>query len=138
MAACGLVALALVAGACGGSDSDDGGGGGGGGSTATCVAGSRLDIGASGTTPACLRVLAGDTVTIANGRATAIEVRSAPHPTHGSCPEIDATAPIPAGGSVAVVMVTTGVCAFHDHATGSALGSIQVGTGMPGDPYNPL
>lgn len=123
------LALSFAAG-CGGGYDD------GGGASITCTAGSAIAIGATGTDPACLRVEPSSAVNISNGRAVALEVRSDPHPTHGSCPEIDATAAIPAGGSVGVVMTTVGTCRFHDHATGTPLGVIQVGAGSPGpDPY---
>lgn len=122
------LALSFAAGCGGGSDD--------GGAPITCTAGSAIAIGATGADPACLRVAPSTTVTISNGRAVALEVRSNPHPTHGSCPEIDATAAIPAGGSVDVVMTTVGTCRFHDHATGTPLGIVQVGSGSPGpDPY---
>jgi hypothetical protein len=132
-----VLALAFLAAlaACGGDDggSDDPGGG-----AVTCNAGSRVDIGASNGSPACVRVTPGGTITIANGRAAAIEVRSHPHPTHGSCPELDVTPAIPPGGSIDVVMVTVGSCGYHDHATGTPLGVIQVGSGpAPSDPYDP-
>lgn len=127
-----LAALALAA--CGGGD-DDGSPDPGG---ATCTAGTRVELGASGGTPACLRVAPGSTVTIANARTAAIEVRSHPHPTHGSCPELDTTPAIPPGGSIEVVMATVGSCGYHDHATGTSLGVIVVGSGAaPSDPYAP-
>jgi hypothetical protein len=140
LAACGLAALGLVAGACGGSDGYGGGGGGGGtggGTTLTCTSTNQVDVGPGGASPACVRVLVDATVTIVNSGAAAIEIRSGPHPTHGSCPELDTTPEIPPAGSIAVQMTTVGNCSFHDHLTGTQLGVIQVGSGMPGDPYNP-
>jgi hypothetical protein len=121
--------LALVA-ACGGSDGDDSA------PAVACNPGAALTLGAPGAAPACIRAPPGTTVTLTNSRATPLEVRSAPHPTHGSCPEIDETAPIPASGSVSIVMRTAGTCRFHDHATGEALGTIQAASGnvQPG-PY---
>jgi hypothetical protein len=136
----GLGAAAALA-ACGGSGYDGGngnGGGGGGGGGLNCTAGDRVDISGTGATPACLRVEPNTVVTIANGQSSAIEVRSAPHPTHGSCPELDATPEIPAGGSIQVTMVTLANCSFHDHLanTGTQLGVIQVASAnAPPDPY---
>lgn len=125
-----IAMLLVLSTACGGSYDDE--------STpaVACNPGTALTIGAGGAVPACIRAAPGTTVTLTNARATALEVRSAPHPTHGSCPEIDETAPIPAGGSVAIVMRTAGTCRFHDHATGEALGTIQAASGnvQPG-PY---
>lgn len=124
-----LLVVALAA-ACGGSDDDDEAPG------VTCNAGASLSIGTGGATPGCVRADPGASVTISNARAAAVEIRSAPHPTHGSCPEIDELAPIPAGGAVTVVMRTVGTCEFHDHATGAVLGAIQVGGGTPDRDYS--
>jgi hypothetical protein len=127
-------AIALGLAACGGDGYGDGNNGG-----STCTDATTVAIGDGGATPACARVLTGATVTLVNDRASTIEVRSGPHPTHGSCPELDATSDIPAsGGAIQVVMTTLGACSFHDHLTGQQLGVIQVGSGSPGDPYNPM
>lgn len=127
----GLLSLILAAG-CGGSDDEDDDGA----PAVTCAAGASVSIGTGGATPGCVRADEGASVTISNARAAAVEIRSAPHPTHGSCPEIDALAPIPAGASVTVVMRTAGTCEFHDHATGAVLGAIQVGGGTPDRDYS--
>jgi hypothetical protein len=133
------VAAAAALGACGG-DGYDGGDGGNGGSNggSTCTTGTRVDVGDAGATPPCLRVTPNTVVTIANDGSSAIEVRSAPHPNHGSCPELDSTPAIPMGGSIEVTMVTLANCSFHDHLanTGTQLGVIQVASGdAPPDPY---
>jgi hypothetical protein len=134
-------ALALAAaalGACGGSDYGGDGGGGGTNVGATCTVGNRVDIGDAGGTPSCLRVEPNTVVTIVNGRSTTLEIRSGPHPTHGSCPELDGTPDIPAGGSIEVTMVTLANCAYHDHLTGTQLGVIRVASAdAPPDPYGP-
>jgi predicted thioesterase len=124
----GVVALAALL-ACGSEDDP-------GPAASSCTAGTRVDVLAAGATPGCLRVAPSTVVTLANGRAAAIAIRSAPHPTHGSCPELDATAQIPPGGTIEVTMVTVASCSFHDHETGTPLGVIQVvqpGT-SPADP----
>jgi hypothetical protein len=140
--ALGLALAAVALGACGGDDyGGDGGDGGDGGSNgggSTCTAGTQVDIGDSGATPSCLRVAPNAVVTIVNNQASAIEVRSGPHPTHGSCPELDVTPDIPAGGSIEVTMITLANCSFHDHLanTGTQLGVIQVASeDAPPDPY---
>jgi len=119
------LALLALSTACGGSDDETSS------PAVVCDAGTTIAIAAPGAAPACIRAAPSATVTITNPRATTVEIRSNPHPTHGSCPEIDATAPIPAGGSVAVVMITVGTCRFHDHADGTPVGIIQVGSGTP-------
>lgn len=117
-----LLVLAVGAAACGGGE-DDGGGG------SDCTAGSVVQVTATTGSPACLAVAPGGVVTFRNVGASALEIRSGPHPTHGSCPELDATPSLPAGGETTVTMTTLGDCRYHDHLsnTGTALGTIRVG-----------
>jgi plastocyanin len=135
--------LFAAAAACGGDDSGDGGDDGS-GSAATCDAGvTAVAVTATSATPACTRVPAGTTVTFTNAGMQTVEIRSAPHPTHGSCPELDTAPVLAAGESFEATMTTQGTCQYHDHltATGVALGRIEVTaptTGTPtGNPTSP-
>lgn len=131
-----ILTLALLASACGGGDDSNTGGTGGTGST--CTTGSAVTIAAGGASPVCLQVAPGAAVTITNDRTSAVEIRSAPHPTHGTCPELDATPVLLPTESTSVTMTTLGDCRFHDHGSGVALGVIRVATpGTPDEPYDP-
>ena len=120
-----LFVLSLGASGCGGGD-DDGG--------SDCTAGSVVQVTGGGGSPACLAVAPNTVVTLRNVGTATLEIRSGPHPTHGSCPELDVTPSIPAGGEITVTMTTQGDCRYHDHLTntGAALGTIRVGAASSG------
>jgi hypothetical protein len=130
-----VVVLSLGAFACGGSgeDDDDGDADALG---STCTPGSVAEVTSAGASPSCLAVARGAAVTFRNVGTSVLEIRSGPHPTHGSCPELDGTPPLPAGGEVTVTMTTEAACRYHDHLTntGVALGTIRVGGATTGTP----
>jgi plastocyanin len=87
----------------------DGGTGGASGATVTIAGGA---VG-----PATVTVAVGQTVTFVNNNNRAHEIASDPHPTHGSCPGIEAGLGNIAPGQTKVtrVMANAGTCRFHDH-----------------------
>ena len=118
-----LAASALAA--CGGS-------GGGGGTPCSATVTIAITVPASNpppfiATPASPRLCLGGQVTFRNDTAGPIQVDSAPHPTHGSCPAIDMSAPLDPGGTFSATLPTEATCSYHEHlSNGTALGTITV------------
>lgn len=111
-----LAVSSLVA--CGGDDE----------SASTCTPGSSLSVSAASTSPACLAVAPGATVSVTNSTQAPITIRSASHPNHGSCPEIDALPPLAASASTSLTMGSSAkACGFHVEETG-VIGEIRVGS----------
>jgi plastocyanin len=115
------VAFALAAACGGGNDSGNGGnpggpggggGGGGGGSSTTTIT-----ITNSGVSPKSLTVARGTQVTFTNSSSVTHEMASDPHPTHGSCPEIEGGIGfIQVGQSKQTMNLNTAkTCGYHDH-----------------------
>lgn len=92
---------------------------------ATINVGSSID-------PNNVRIEVGQSVRFVNNGSQAHAFRSDPHPTHGSCPEIDVSGTLSAGASVVVgpfSKVTS--CHYHDHnnpTNQSFQGTLRVGT----------
>src|SRR5688572_16537967 len=84
-----LAGIVLVS-ACGESNpgGPSGGGGGGGGGNPP-VATTTITITSSGVNPKNITVTRGTQVTFVNNDSRFHEMDSDPHPTHGSCPEIE-------------------------------------------------
>ena len=117
-AAAGL-ALGLLAGmaACGGSSSP---------AAATSVivsdsgtgpSGATITITSNGVNPSQVAVSVGQSVTFINNDTRSHEIASNPHPTHGSCPSIEAGLGTVGAGQTKVTHAfgITGTCGFHDH-----------------------
>jgi hypothetical protein len=96
--------------------------------SSSCSSGSAVQVTASSASPSCLAVAPGATVSFTNTSQDAVTIRSAPHPVHGSCPELDALATLAAGASISVPMGSTAkACGYHREETGAALGEVRVG-----------
>jgi len=116
-AAFSIVALALLASACGGSDNPtapSGGGGGGGGGGGTSAA--TITITAAGVSPSSVTVSAGSRVTFVNNDSRPHDMNSDPHPEHTDCPAINQVGFMTPGqtkltGNLNAVRT----CGFHDH-----------------------
>jgi plastocyanin len=89
-----------------------GGGGGGGGTSGTTIT-----ITSSGVSPKNLTVARGTQVTFTNSSSVTHEMASDPHPTHGSCPEIEGGIGfIQVGQSKQTMNLNTPkTCGYHDH-----------------------
>jgi len=113
-----LAAVATFAAAtavCGGGNS-----GGGGNPTptgpTTPADGMTITITSSGVNPRSLTVPRGSRVTFVNNDSRSHEMASDPHPSHGSCPEIDQVGFIAVGQSRATGNLNTArTCRYHDH-----------------------
>jgi plastocyanin len=130
-AAIAVLAVGTLAVGCSGDDSptgpSDGGGGGGGGTGG----GTTITINASGVvTPNDITVPPGTRVTFVNNHNRQHDIFSDPHPTHGSCPEVDQVGFIAVGQSKQTGNLNTvGVCGYHDHndpSNPNLLGRIRV------------
>jgi plastocyanin len=92
---------------------------------ATITIGSSID-------PNNVRIEVGQSVRFVNSSTQVHDLRSDPHPTHGSCPEIDRSGTLRPGASVVVGpfnAVTS--CHYHDHddpTNASLQGTLRVGT----------
>lgn len=87
------------------------GGGGGGGSTNT------ITITSSGVSPKSITVARGSQVTFVNNDSRAHDMASDPHPTHGSCPEIESGVGFmrPNDTKLTANLNTARTCGYHDH-----------------------
>lgn len=90
-----------------------GGGGGGGGGTG----GTTITISNSGVSPKNLTVSRGTQVTFTNSSSVPHEMASDPHPTHGSCPEIEGGIGFisPGQSKQTMNLNTAKTCGYHDH-----------------------
>ncbi len=133
-----LVGALGVAAACGGGGGSSTGsssptapspGGTGSAPAATVTIGSSV-------APSDLRIEAGDSLRFVNSSASAHEIKSDPHPTHGSCPPIDRAGVLQPGASVVVGPFTlAGTCYYHDHndpENASLRGQIRISVDNPG------
>jgi plastocyanin len=131
----GVLAVAVACGGGGGNSgggspvAPGGGGGGGGSASATITIGSEV-------APRDLRIETGESIRFVNSSSRAHEMKSDPHPTHGSCPPIDRATSLQPGGSVTVGPFTAaGTCYYHDHTdpeNGSLRGQIRISVDAPG------
>lgn len=92
---------------------------------ATITVGSSVD-------PNNVRIEVGQSVRFVNAGSRAHAFRSDPHPTHGSCPEIDGSGTLAVGGSVVVGPFSKVIsCHYHDHndpSNASFQGTLRIGT----------
>lgn len=118
----GSIATAALLASCGGG-SPDGPSGGGGGVTVivrdggTGPSGATITIGGGSLSPATVTVAVGQSVTFVNNDNRSHEFASNPHPSHGSCPSIEAGLGTLAAGQTRVTraFANAGSCGFHDH-----------------------
>jgi plastocyanin len=118
-AAFSIVALALLASACGGGNDNPGtgpsggsggtGGGGGGTSAAT------ITITAAGVSPSTVTVSAGSRVTFVNNDGRPHDMNSDPHPEHTDCPEINVGFLSAGQSGTTQNLNRVRTCGFHDH-----------------------
>jgi plastocyanin len=108
-----VVAGMALLGACGGDDNNPGGPSGGAPPTATTT----ITITSSGVNPKNITVARGAQVTFINNDSRAHEMDSDPHPTHGSCPEIEnGVGFIQVGQSKQTGNLNNArTCGYHDH-----------------------
>jgi plastocyanin len=108
-------ALSFAA-ACGGDDNpgqpSGGGGGGGGGTTGTTIT-----ITSTGVSPKNITVPRGTQVSFVNSSSVSHEMASDPHPTHGSCPEIENGVGFISPNQTKQTgnLNTVRTCGYHDH-----------------------
>ena len=115
----GLVAVAALAfaSACGSDSSSSANPGspstGGGTPTATTT----ITITSSGVSPKSITVPRGSQVTFINSSSVPHEMASDPHPTHGSCPEIESGVGFMSAGQTKLTgnLNTPRTCGYHDH-----------------------
>ena len=111
-----VAALALAA-ACGsdspssvnpGSPSTGGG---------TPTATTTITITSAGVSPKSITVPRGSQVTFVNSSSVPHEMASDPHPTHGSCPEIESGVGFMSAGQTKLTgnLNTPRTCGYHDH-----------------------
>jgi len=115
-AALSIVALALLASACGGSDNPtapSGGGGVGGGGGGTSAA--TITITAAGVSPSSVTVSAGSRVTFVNNDSRPHDMNSDPHPEHTDCPEINVGFLSAGQSGTTQNLNRVRTCGFHDH-----------------------
>ena len=95
-----------------GQPSGGGGSGGGGGSTGTTIT-----ISNSGVSPKSITVPIGTQVTFVNSSSTNHDMASNPHPTHGSCPEIEQGVGFITAGQTRMTLNLNSAktCGYHDH-----------------------
>ena len=119
LGAFGVLAAAAALLSCGGSPNSPSGGvtvivrdGGAGGAS-----GATITIGGGGVGPSSVTVAVGQTVTFVNNNNRSHEIASDPHPSHGSCPGIEAGLGSIAPGQTKVTraFANAGTCRFHDH-----------------------
>jgi plastocyanin len=112
-----LAGIVLVA-ACG-SEPNPGGpsGGGGGGGGNPPVATTTITITSSGVNPKNITVTRGTQVTFINNDSRAHDMASNPHPTHGSCVEIENGVGFIQVGQTKMTgnLNNAGTCGYHDH-----------------------
>lgn len=114
----GAVAGLVLAVACssGATNSNPGAPSGGGG-TPPPAASTTVTITNSGVNPKNITVTRGAQVTFINSSSINHEMASDPHPTHGSCPEIENGVGFIAVGQTKQTgnLNTAGTCGYHDH-----------------------
>ena len=105
--------------ACG--DGDNGGGGGGSPTTPSGTgpgpSGATITISSNGAvSPSSVTITVGQSVTFVNNNARGHEIASDPHPSHTTCPSINALGTILTGQTkLTNSFSAAGTCGFHDH-----------------------
>jgi plastocyanin len=114
------IAAALIAAACGDSNNSGNpggpsGGGGGGGNPPTAT--NTITITSAGVSPKNITVARGSQVTFVNSDNRPHEMASDPHPSHGSCPEIENGVGFMTAGQTKQTgnLNTARTCGYHDH-----------------------
>jgi plastocyanin len=93
--------------------------------------GATITIAATGVSPQQVNITVGQSVTFVNNDTRAHEMASDPHPTHGTCPGIEAGIGTLAAGQTKLTQgfANTGTCGYHDHlnsGTASLQGTIAI------------
>jgi plastocyanin len=93
--------------------------------------GATVTITATGVSPQQVNITVGQSVTFVNSDTRPHEMASDPHPTHGTCPGIEAGIGTLAAGQTKLTQgfANTGTCGYHDHlnsGTASLQGTIVV------------
>jgi len=99
------------------------------GSTGT--SGATITITSAGVSPGQVTIGIGQSVTFVNNDTRSHEIASNPHPTHGSCPAVEAGLGTIAAGQTKLTQgfADAGTCGFHDHLNpdqASLQGSITI------------
>lgn len=89
------------------------------------VAGTVVQVTATGFSPASVTVKSGGQMTFQNTSGSIVQVQSAKHPVHADNPELNVGSITP--GQLATVTLTTkGNWKFHNHLNPSQVGSVTV------------
>ena len=97
----------------------------------TGPSGATITITAAGVSPSQVSITVGQSVTFVNNDTRPHEIASDPHPTHGTCPGIEAGIGTLGAGQTKLTQgfSTAGTCGYHDHlnsGTASLQGSITI------------
>lgn len=116
-----IAALMATVAACGGSSPTGPSGGTSvisGTTGAPGPSGATIAITAGGVNPAQVSITVGQSVTFVNNDSRSHEIASNPHPTHGSCPAVEAGLGALAPGQTKLTQgfAGAGTCSFHDHS----------------------
>jgi plastocyanin len=111
-----VTALALTV-ACGGDGSNNQGGPSGNPPPSPPNPSTTITITSAGVSPKTLTVARGTQVSFVNNDSRAHEMASDPHPTHGSCPEIETGVGFIQAGQTKQTgnLNTVRTCGYHDH-----------------------
>jgi plastocyanin len=98
-----------------GNGGNPGGPSGGGGNPPTAT--TTITITSAGVSPKNITVARGSQVTFINNSAVPHEMASDPHPTHGSCPEIENSVGFLSAGQTKLTgnLNVARTCGYHDH-----------------------
>lgn len=97
----------------------------------TGPSGATITITSAGVSPGQVSIAVGQSVTFVNNDTRPHEIASNPHPTHGSCPSLEAGLGTIAAGQTKQTQgfADAGTCGFHDHLNSgdsSLMGSIAI------------
>ena len=97
----------------------------------TGPSGATVTITAAGVSPSQVSITVGQSVTFVNNDTRPHEMASDPHPTHGTCPGIEAGIGTLGVGQTKLTQgfSTAGTCGYHDHlnsGTASLQGTITI------------
>ena len=97
----------------------------------TGASGATITITASGVSPSQVSIAVGQSVTFVNNDSRQHQLASNPHPSHGSCPSIEAGVGAIAAGQTKLTegFADAATCGFHDHlnpSESSLQGSIVI------------
>jgi plastocyanin len=93
--------------------------------------GATITITSTGVSPQQVNITVGQSVTLVNNDSRSHVMASDPHPTHGTCPGIEAGLGTLTPGQTKLTMgfANAGTCGFHDHlnsGTASLQGTIVI------------